>query len=79
MSEWQPMSTAPKDDRFLAMVEGDIRVVRYGKTSHVPIYGWVLVDQGAEDCDLCEPTCWHPLPHPPFCPEFAALSPTPER
>ncbi|WP_408902166.1 DUF551 domain-containing protein [Rhodovarius crocodyli] len=35
------------------------------KTSHVPIYGWCLVDQGGEDTDLCKPTHWMPLPKPP--------------
>ena len=65
MAEWQSMETAPTRGRFLAMVDGDIRMVAYGKTSHVPIWGWCLVDQGAEDADLCEPTFWHPLPEPP--------------
>jgi hypothetical protein len=62
---WKPMDTAPKEGAFLAVVDGDVRIVAHGKTSHVPLYGWVLVDQGPEDADLCEPTCWQPLPAPP--------------
>jgi hypothetical protein len=62
---WQPIETAPKDRAFLAWVDDAIRVVRWGKTSHVPMYGFCLADQGAEDFDLCEPTHWMPLPPPP--------------
>lgn len=53
----------PQDgSRFLAVVDGDWRLVAYGKTSHLPITGWILVDQGAEEADLCEFTEWRPLP-----------------
>lgn len=62
---WQPIETAPKNEHILAVVEGQVRCVRYCKTSHLPIVGWCLVDQGAEDCDLCEPTCWMHMPSPP--------------
>jgi hypothetical protein len=41
-------------------------VVMWGKTSHVPLYGFCLADQGAEDFDICEPLCWMPLPDLPF-------------
>jgi hypothetical protein len=49
----------------LGVVEGDVHFIRYGKTSHVPLYGWNVCDQGPEDCDLVEPTHWMPLPKPP--------------
>lgn len=62
---WQPMDSAPKDQRLLACVEGEVRVIRWGKTSHVPMYGFCLADQGAEDFDLCKPDCWMPLPAAP--------------
>jgi hypothetical protein len=62
---WRPIETAPIDERFLASVDGEVRIVQFGKTSHVPIYGWCLADQGAEDFDLCSPTHWMPLPKPP--------------
>lgn len=65
MSEWQPIETAPKRGRFLAVVGDLVRIVAWGKTSHVTMYGWCLADQGAEDFDLCEPTHWMPLPQPP--------------
>lgn len=64
--------TAPTDGtRFLAVVAGSdeddlrVRVVQWGKTSHVPMRGHCLADQGAEDFDLCEPLYWMPLPEPP--------------
>ena len=65
--EWQPIETAPKEPRttILAMVDGYVRFVSYGKTSHIPIYGWCLADQVPEDADLCDPTHWMPLPEPP--------------
>lgn len=63
--KWQPMETAPKDARILAVVRGQVRMVKWGKTSHVPIYGWCLADQGVEDFDICEPTGWIPLPPAP--------------
>jgi hypothetical protein len=65
MKDWQPIEIAPKDQTILAVVDGRVRLVRYGKTSHVPMYGWNLADQGAEDFDLCEPTHWMLLPQPP--------------
>lgn len=64
--QWQPIETAPKDGtHVLAAVRGLTRIVSWGKTSHVPLYGFCLADQGAEDSDLCEPTHWMPLPEPP--------------
>jgi hypothetical protein len=62
-SGWLPISTAPKDGtEFFAIVNGERRSVSWGKTSHVPIYGFCLADQGVEDYDICEPTMWHPYP-----------------
>jgi hypothetical protein len=66
MSEWQPIETCQPDGRrVLGVVDGAVRFIYWGKTSHVPIYGWNVCDQGAEDCELCEPTHWMPLPEPP--------------
>lgn len=66
-AEWMPIESAPKNGvRFLAFVEGHVRVVAWGKTSHIPIYGFCLADQGVEDFDICEPTHWMPLPKPPW-------------
>lgn len=63
---WRTMDDAPMDGQaFLAVVHGQVRVVAYGKTSHVPIMGFCLADQGAEEFDLCEPSHWRPLPAPP--------------
>jgi hypothetical protein len=66
VSGWRDIATAPRDRSiFLGAVDGVVRLVSWGKTSHVPIYGFCLADQGAEDYDLCEPSCWQPLPSPP--------------
>lgn len=66
------MENAPRDGRrFLALVReyGEpskaVRLVSWGKTSHVSIYGFCLADQGAEYYDICEPTHWMPLPDAP--------------
>ena len=60
---WQPIETAPKDGRrIIAYVDDDRRIVAWTKTSHVPLWGWCFLDQGPEDCDLCAPTHWMPLP-----------------
>jgi len=64
--KWQNIDFAlPIAKRILGVVDGEVRVISYGKTSHVPMYGWCLADQGPEDFDLCNPTHWMPLPDPP--------------
>jgi len=63
---WQPIETAPRDGtRFLTVVDGEVRVAAWGKTSHVPIYGFCLADQGVEDFDVCTLSLWMPLPEAP--------------
>ena len=64
--DWQPIETAPRDGRpFLAVVDGAVRKVYWGKTSHIAWVGFNVCDQGPEDCELCEPTLWMPMPKPP--------------
>ena len=73
MTEWRDISTAPKDGSgFLGYRAGDVaehRVTWWGKTSHVPLYGWCFktrpYDSECWDVDLWEPTHWMPLPEPP--------------
>lgn len=60
-AQWRPIETAPKC-RMLALVDGQVRIVAWGKASHMPWQGYCLADQGPEDFDLCEPTHWMPLP-----------------
>ncbi len=61
--KWLPIETAPKVvGRIIGAVEGRARFICWGKASHVPMYGWVLTDQGPEECDLCQPTHWMALP-----------------
>lgn len=62
---WQDISTAPKDQTVHGVVDGEVRLIRWCNASHVPFHGWCVVDQGAEDRDLCMPTHWMPLPAPP--------------
>lgn len=63
---WQDIASAPKDGtHILAVVDGDVRTVAWGKTSHVPLYGFCLADQGVEEFDLCKPTAWQSRPKPP--------------
>ena len=60
---WRPIESAPRDGtHFFGLVDGQRRIVAWGKTSHVPLYGFCLADQGVEDFDLCKPTRWHPFP-----------------
>lgn len=63
--EWMSMADAPRDQAILAVVDGIVRTVRWGKTSHIPMYGFCLADQGPEDFDMCEPRCWTYMPQPP--------------
>ncbi len=63
-SGWRPIETLPPgvrahNETFYGLVEGIMRRCYYGKTSHAPIYGFNVSDQGPEDCDLCEPTHWY--------------------
>lgn len=62
---WRPMDYPWSQDNpgtLLGLVGGRVRLIRWGKTSHVPLYGWCLADQGPEDFDLCKPDGWLPLP-----------------
>lgn len=70
MSGWQQIETAPKDGtrfigrrRYICLrtkkIVREQRVTWYGKTSHVPLYGWCH-GRDAEDIDLWEPTYWKP-------------------
>lgn len=63
--EWRNIETAPMDARLLGVVNGVVRFIAWGKTSHLPWHGFCLADQGAEEFDICEPTHWMPLPEPP--------------
>lgn len=64
--EWRPIESAPRDGTpFLCVWHERVRVAQWGKTSHVPLYGFCLADQGVEDFDLITPDVWVPLPEPP--------------
>lgn len=72
MSEWRSMSEAGPETarhklgRVLGVVHGQVRIIAWGKTSHLSWHGWRLADQGAEESDLCEPVAWMPLPEVPL-------------
>ena len=66
LGDWQDISTAPKDGtRFMGRVQSqnktseNKRQTWWGKTSHVPIYGWC--HGKVENVDLWNPTAWKPL------------------
>jgi hypothetical protein len=50
MSEWQPLETALKGPHYgrtyRGFVDGEVRLIRWGKTSHVPLYGWCFGGSG---------------------------------
>ena len=67
---WQPIETAPRDGTRI-MARGPAgNVIRpqvrrqtwWGKTSHVPLYGWCWMRhaQDFENVDLWNPTHWRP-------------------
>ena len=75
MSEWQAIETAPKDgtrirgrrayaDRYSGALRYEKRITWWGKTSHVPLYGWNF-GRDVENQNLWRPTHWMPLPQPP--------------
>ena len=66
---WQPIETAPKDgtrvlgrrlqrvERFTSVVHYEEHKTFWGKTSHVPLYGWNW-GRDPEDQRMWEPTHW---------------------
>ena len=64
---WQSIETAPRDGTaFIGRYGREKHRTRWGKTSHVPLYGWTYCVRGdVENCTLWEPTRWKPLPQPP--------------
>jgi len=66
LNPWKPIDeNTPKDRIIWGFVEGKKRLIKWGKTSHVPLYGFCLADQGTEDFDICKPTHWCELPDDP--------------
>lgn len=72
--DWQPISTAPRDgtpfqgrsttvDRYTGRLKYTKRRTWWGKTSHVPLYGWCW-GRDPEDIDLWNPTHWKAPPAP---------------
>lgn len=68
---WMPMDSAPRNGTFVigqrAYIERSSGRLRYethktwwGKTSHVPLYGWNY-GRDVEDLDLWEPERWREI------------------
>jgi hypothetical protein len=58
---WRPMDSAPRDGTWFVARRGGVELqTQWGKTSHVPLYGWcyVLSDYGDPDYDLWQPEEW---------------------
>lgn len=66
MGPWQSIETAPKDGTLILGLRGLLaQRTQWGKTSHVPLYGWCFVRDHEDedpDYDLWEPHHWMPLP-----------------
>ena len=70
MSEWMGIAVAPQNgtrfigrrrhiERYTGKMRYQTRITWWGKTSHVPLYGWC--HGRVEDVDLWEPQIWKPL------------------
>lgn len=69
--DWQPIGTAPKDgtrvlgrltyaDRYTGILRYHKRKTFWGKTSHIPLYGWNW-GQDVENLCLWDPEHWKPI------------------
>jgi len=61
--EWRPIESAPRDGTRITGLAGILaQETWYGKTAHVPLYGWCYLSDppDVESCDLWHPTHWQP-------------------
>lgn len=62
---WKPIRTAPRDGEWFVGRKGHLeRPTQWGKTSHVPLYGWCFIasmNEGNADYDLWEPVEWRAM------------------
>lgn len=61
---WQDISSAPRDGTHFTGRKGTRKLrTWWGKTSHVPLYGWCH-GRDVENIDLWQPTHWKPRGEP---------------
>ena len=72
-SEWQSIESAPRDGTLIlgklaecpkwpasGRMRYRVRKTKWGKTAHVPLYGWIVGFHRVEETDLWSPTHWKP-------------------
>lgn len=68
VTRWRPIEDADcvSGRPFVGMdtETGEMRLTWWGKTSHIPLYGWCHGDD-PENIDLWSPTIVLPIPPPP--------------
>ena len=63
---WQPIETAPRDGTRILVwhPEEGAAISLWGKTAHVPFYGFLDMSGAFDGADILDPkpTLWRPLP-----------------
>lgn len=68
--EWQPISTAPKDDTRILVFDRDVFIASWRKDEKTKEFHWLVSEADDDVCStpagmLVRPSHWMPLPPPP--------------